>query len=180
MLNSRFLLLRSICSHHNCLQGVTNYQWQWKLLSSNLISDKVNSIEPKKPKKQPIPKITLLGSDENITITTLTEAQHISKRRDLKLVKIIDIDTKTQRPVYKLMSGAEYHTEELKQRELRKKEKKTSGSLKGEKLLMLNANISTHDLETNIKKVVKWISKQYEVRVVISGDSSNVEKSVSF
>lgn len=58
--------------------------------------------EPKK-KKTFIPKITLISSDESISVTTLDEAKKISLRRDLKLVKITDLDTKTQRPIYRLV-----------------------------------------------------------------------------
>ncbi|KAF5285015.1 hypothetical protein FQR65_LT02327 [Abscondita terminalis] len=130
--------------------------------------------QPKKPKTQPEPKITLISSDDNISITTLMEAQHLSKRRDLKLVKILDIDNKTQRPVYKLMTGAEYHQEELKQR--KNKANKTNSGIKGEKLLMINSQISKHDLEVSANKILKWIGKRYEVRVSISGSDVNSEK----
>ncbi|KAK5643757.1 hypothetical protein RI129_007602 [Pyrocoelia pectoralis] len=99
----------------------------------------------------------------------------MSKRRDLKLVKLVDLDNKTQRPVYKLMSGSEYHAEELKLRQ-NKKLDKPNNALKGEKLLMLNAHISKHDLEVHIKKILKWTSKRYEVRVIVSGDANNTEK----
>lgn len=58
--------------------------------------------EPKK-KKVFIPRITLISSDESISVTTLEEAKKISTRRDLKLVKITDMDTKTQRPIYRLV-----------------------------------------------------------------------------
>lgn len=53
----------------------------------------------KKPKTAP--KITLIAQDQSVQVVNLDEAQRISKRRDLKLVKIIDLDLKTQRPVYK-------------------------------------------------------------------------------
>ncbi|XP_026468579.1 uncharacterized protein LOC113372460 [Ctenocephalides felis] len=71
--------------------------------------------EPKK-KKVFIPRITLISSDESISVTTLEEAKKISTRRDLKLVKITDMDTKTQRPIYRLMTGAQYFEEDLKRR----------------------------------------------------------------
>ena len=54
----------------------------------------------KDPRKQS-PKITLINTDESITIVALDEAQHISKRRNLKLVHVMDMDVKTLRPVYK-------------------------------------------------------------------------------
>ncbi|CAG9762896.1 unnamed protein product [Ceutorhynchus assimilis] len=129
--------------------------------------------EIKKKKTNPVPKITLI-SGQDITVSTLDEAQKLAKRRELKLVKIIDLDTKTQRPLYKLMSGAEYHQEDLKQRE-KKKADKQKGGLKGEKLLILNQKITEHDLETNIKKIIKWLTKKYEVRMVINGSAENTQ-----
>ncbi|XP_072394002.1 translation initiation factor IF-3, mitochondrial [Diabrotica undecimpunctata] len=129
--------------------------------------------KPKKKKTVEIPSITLIQGNQ-LSVTTLSEAQKLSKRRDLKLVKIVDLDTKTQRPIYKLMTGTEYHAEDLKQR-LQKKEEK-QGSIKGEKVLILNHNIYEQDLQTQIKKIGKWINKMYEVRIVINGDSSNMEK----
>lgn len=135
------------------------------------------SEEKKKPKKPAIPKITLLSSGD-LMITTLEEAQKLSKRRDLKLVKITDFDAKMQRPIYQLMTSAEYRSEELKQREKRKLDKKTA-SVKGSKLLSLNSNISEHDLNVKINMVAKWVSKRYEVNVAIARESSSIEKVVS-
>lgn len=46
-------------------------------------------------------RITLISPDNSLSITDLKNAQNISLRRDLKLVKIQDTDAKTRRPVYK-------------------------------------------------------------------------------
>lgn len=46
-------------------------------------------------------KVTLISQNEDVSIVSFAEAQKISKRRELKLVKIIDFDAKTSRPVYK-------------------------------------------------------------------------------
>lgn len=149
-----------------------------KYLSTN--ADKVStdgSTPPKKPKTTPIPRITLVNGDL-VSISTLAEAQKLAKRRDLKLVKILDLDTKTQRPIYKLMTGSEYHAEDLKQREEKKKERQSGTTLKGEKVLIVNSNISLHDLKIHCNKMIKWLSKRYEVRVVINGDVNNMEKAV--
>jgi translation initiation factor IF-3 len=54
-----------------------------------------------KPKTTPSPKITLIAKDESVSIVSLVEAQKLAKRRDLKLVKILDLDTKTKRAIYK-------------------------------------------------------------------------------
>jgi translation initiation factor IF-3 len=51
--------------------------------------------------------------------------------------------------IFRLMSGAEYHIEDLKRRE-EKKEAKKSQSVKGEKLLSLSSKISDHDLQVCI------------------------------
>lgn len=47
-------------------------------------------------------KVTLLGVDGAVSITSLDEAQKIAKKRPgLKLIKEKDLDGKSQRPVYK-------------------------------------------------------------------------------
>lgn len=121
----------------------------------------------RKPKTTP--KVTLVGPDQSVSIVNLDEAQKISKRRDLKLVKIIDVDLKTQRPVYKLMTSAEYLEEDLKRRE-EKKRSKQEAVIKGDKLLSISARITEHDLLSKIHNVQKWLNKHYEVRVVVAGD----------
>ena len=73
------------------------------------------------------------------------------------------------------MTGAEYHSEELKKRE-EKKEAKKELHVKPEKLLTLNSKISEHDLLSKIAKCVKWIEKLHEVRVSVSGDEGDKQK----
>lgn len=46
-------------------------------------------------------RITLISPDDSVSITDLKNAQSLSARRELKLVKIQDADSKTRRPVYK-------------------------------------------------------------------------------
>lgn len=46
-------------------------------------------------------RVTLINTDNSISITDLKNALNLSIRRELKLVKIQDIDSKTRRPVYK-------------------------------------------------------------------------------
>ncbi|KAJ3630330.1 hypothetical protein MTP99_011530 [Tenebrio molitor] len=122
-----------------------------------------NTGELKTRKTNIIPKITLVSGD-SVSVTTLQEAEKLSRRRDLKLIKIVDIDTKTERPVYRMMTGAEYHAEDLKQREQRKLEKQQQ-NIKGEKVLLINSKIAHHDLETQLRKALKWIKKNFEEKV---------------
>ncbi|CAB3228348.1 unnamed protein product [Arctia plantaginis] len=115
-------------------------------------------------------RITLISPDNSISITDLKNAQSLSTRRELKLVKIQDEDSKTRRPIYKLMTNTEYHAEELAKR----KEKQTSrqSNNKGEKLLTLSSRISDHDLMTGVKKMIKLVEKQYEVKVILAGEDA--------
>jgi translation initiation factor IF-3 len=131
----------------------------------------------RKHKSDSGPIITLIGTDNNPSVVPLSDAEKIAKRRDLKLVRIVDLDTKTQRPIYQLMTGAQYYTEDRKLRK-EKSAKKGSG-FKGDKLVTLSHRITPHDISSKLKNVTKWLSKTYEVRVVINGDNGNMNCAVS-
>lgn len=73
------------------------------------------------------------------------------------------------------MTGAEFHEEEIKRRE-EKKAARQEKHIKPEKLLTLTNKISEHDLNSKIAKCLKWIEKLHEVRVVITGDQSELQK----
>lgn len=73
------------------------------------------------------------------------------------------------------MTGSEYHHEEIKRRE-EKKEARKEQHIKSEKLLTLSNKIAEHDLQAKLNKCTKWIEKLHEVRVVISGDDSEMPK----
>jgi translation initiation factor IF-3 len=73
------------------------------------------------------------------------------------------------------MTGAEYHEEEIKRRE-EKKAVRQEKHIKPEKLLTLSTKISEHDLSSKIGKCLKWIEKLHEVRVVVTGDPSDIQK----
>lgn len=73
------------------------------------------------------------------------------------------------------MTGAEYHIEEIKRRE-EKKAAKQEKHIKPEKLLTMSNKISEHDLNSKVVKCLKWIEKLHEVRVVVTGDISELQK----
>ena len=54
-----------------------------------------------KLKTKPIPRISLIHEDNKMEVITLDQAKKIAEHRQLKLVNIIDYDTKSSRPVYK-------------------------------------------------------------------------------
>ncbi|XP_065367637.1 translation initiation factor IF-3 [Calliphora vicina] len=127
-------------------------------------------------------KITLI-QNQNITVTALEDAKNLAKRRSMHLVKVQDMDTKTQRPVYKLLTAAEMLQSELNDS---KKSDKTNAAAdksttkKSEKSLNIGSRIADHDLSSRLKNISKWLTKQHEVRILIQGNSqqdmANCEK----
>uniref|UniRef100_A0A1I8NA03 Translation initiation factor IF-3, mitochondrial n=1 Tax=Musca domestica TaxID=7370 RepID=A0A1I8NA03_MUSDO len=129
-------------------------------------------------KKSSSLKITLL-QNQNVTVTSLEEAKNLAKRRSMQLVQVQKLDTKTQRPVYKLVSSAERLQEELS--DLKGgQDKDTSGASekasqkKSEKTLNIGSRISDHDLASRLKNISKWLSKHHEVRILIQGNESDL------
>uniref|UniRef100_A0A1E1WSU5 Translation initiation factor 3 N-terminal domain-containing protein n=1 Tax=Pectinophora gossypiella TaxID=13191 RepID=A0A1E1WSU5_PECGO len=151
-----------------------------RLVECRAVSTRITADGKDVPKKKNFEnRITLIAPDNSVSITDLKNAQNLSLRRELKLVKIQDVDSKTRRPVYKLMTNAEYHEEELQKRK-EKQVARQNALVKGEKLLTLSARIGQNDLMTGVKKMMKLLEKQYEVRVVIAGEgeagAQNLEK----
>lgn len=73
-----------------------------RLLENRTITTRLTADGKEVPKRNQLEnRITLIGTDNSVSITDLTNAQNLSVRRELKLVKIQDVDTKTRRPVYK-------------------------------------------------------------------------------
>ncbi|XP_023308346.2 translation initiation factor IF-3, mitochondrial isoform X2 [Lucilia cuprina] len=122
-------------------------------------------------------KITLI-QNQNMTVTALEEAQSLAKRRSMHLVKVQDMDAKTQRPVYKLLTAAEMLQSELSDKSSSAADK-TAGK-KSEKSLNIGSRIAEHDLASRLKNISKWLNKQHEVRILIQGNSqqdmANCEK----
>lgn len=133
-------------------------------------SASTNDEEQKKKKKTPAElKITLITDGDKMQVITMEQAKKMALSRQLKLVNVVDFDTKSSRPIYKLMTTHDYHSEDLKRRE-EKKEARNTPQIKGEKLLTINCKITQHDLDSKLVRVKKWIEKMHEVRVVITGD----------
>lgn len=128
----------------------------------------VNPTKPKKPMKS---YITLISVDKNKSITTLEEAKKLSERRNLNLIKVLDLDSKSNRPVYQLMTQSEHIKQDIVWSKSNKEQ-----FIKGHKLVSFSSNISENDLRTKLKMIKNWLSKKNEVRVIISG---NIDVGVS-
>lgn len=77
------------------------------------------------------------------------------------------------------MTNSEYHVGELERRQ-EKQTARQNNFTKGDKLLTLSTKIGEHDLMTGVRKMVKLLEKQYEVRIVVTGEGENATvKSVS-
>lgn len=169
-------LIKQSLQHNNVFRGGNQLGAMSRLYCTAESSGQNQKVPlSKNPKHKTSPQVTLLSGDSRIEVVTLDQAKKIAERRQLKLVNIIDFDTKSRRPVYKLMTGAEYLAAELKQRE-EKKAARLEPQIKGEKLLTIASKISVHDLEMKINKTCKWIEKLNEVRVVITGDSGDTKR----
>ncbi|XP_026807688.1 translation initiation factor IF-3, mitochondrial [Rhopalosiphum maidis] len=134
----------------------------------------IDNEEPQKkirPKTVPQPKITLLGLEKDVSVVTMDVASKMCERRGLKLVKIIDIDTKTQRPVYQMMTANQFLKEDHKNHQ--NKDEKNHNQLKKEKTVLINCRIGQSDLESKVNNIHKWLSKMHEVRMTITGDTAN-------
>lgn len=135
-------------------------------LYTNHFPNKVNNENGNKPitKKKKIfsPKISLY-IDDKLTVTTLQEAEKLANRRDFKLMqldKACSSSSSSGRLVYKLLSKSQ----------LAASGKKPGKAHKGEKELALTAKIGRHDIDSKIKNISKWLSKNLEVKVVVSGE----------
>ncbi|KAM0735834.1 Translation initiation factor IF-3 [Formica fusca] len=134
------------------------------------------TVKKQRPKTVPVPKITLLSLNDSITVTVLEHAQRLAKRRKLTLVKISDLDSKTQRPLYKLMNSSVFIEEVEKNVENDDKNEQKS---KDTKLLYISAKIAQNDLLTKTRNVVKLLNKGHKVKIVITLDGINEDKTQS-
>jgi len=137
----------------------------------NKRSEQTNDNKKPRPKTEPIPKITLLSLDNSTTVTVLEVAQRLAKRRNLTLIKVSELEDKTQRPLYKLMNNANIF-EEIKE------DKDAQKLRKGTKLFYIAAKITEHDLWTKTKNMMKLLNVGYKVKVAITLDAADGVSSV--
>lgn len=139
------------------------------------------TVKKQRPKTVPVPKITLLLPDDSITVTVLEHAQRLAKRRKFTLVKISDLDSKTQRPLYKLMNNSVFIEEVEKNVEKNvENDDKNEQKSKDTKLLYISAKIAQNDLLTKTRNVVKLLNKGHKVKIVITLDGINEVSSLIF
>ncbi|XP_063604640.1 translation initiation factor IF-3-like [Penaeus indicus] len=112
------------------------------------------------------PQIMVVDTEEKVSVMTLRQAERLAKRRDLKLVQVIDstLKGKVEKQVYKLMTGKQYFEEEVRG----KKDIKTATGVKGEKMLTISGKIAEHDLKSKLHNIEKWLKKGHQTKVTLS------------
>lgn len=158
----------------NAVQSITDMH---RSFCSDIDPKDISKVAVKKERTKTveIPKITLLDEEDRIiSVTTMALAEKMATSKKSRLVQIVDKDARTVRPVFKLMSEAQYIEEDLKLRKQNKEDRKKSSSfIKGEKMMIVTSKITTSDLDMKLRKVVKWLEKKYEVHILISGNAES-------
>ncbi|XP_059608923.1 translation initiation factor IF-3 [Phlebotomus argentipes] len=167
--------------HLRCLTHLSaSLRTQYRAPIARYAAQSADSTTPRAPDKgdsknpdKVVPKITLLGPDDSTTVVTMEEAQKISRRRDMRLVMVEDMNPKSQRAIYRLMTNAEFKEEQLKSHAGSDSDEKSKkkDAIKGQKLLQITNKIADHDLQARVKSLIKWLEKNYRVSVIISGAS---------
>lgn len=163
--NTRNLLLyggtNEICpSVHNVL-----VQCQMISISGTDRMDLCEEDEKKRKKTPRISKITLINPDESVTITGLEAAEKIAKRRNLKLIKMPHIGTRSDRDIYKLYNEADFVNEEQDTFSEKASESKT---MRSTKLFPIRSKINDHDLEIKISNINRLLEKNYRIKLLVS------------
>ncbi|KAL1114961.1 hypothetical protein AAG570_007784 [Ranatra chinensis] len=129
-------------------------------------SESSSKVEEKQKSKKPIVEyVTLIDLDKKIKLVTLMEATKLATRRSLKLIKVKDFDPQRQTPIYKIITSSEYLKEEINLKKFKAKDT----AWKAKKIMTFSNKISDHDLSFKLRQIAKWLEKNYEVQITISG-----------
>ncbi|KAL0118805.1 hypothetical protein PUN28_009459 [Cardiocondyla obscurior] len=133
-----------------------------------------DGVKKPRPKTVSVPKITLVSPDNSVTVIVLEEAQRLAKRRNLNLIKISDLDSKTHRPTYKLVSGTGVLENTEDDDEIVTNVERIGQKLtKAPKLFYIAAKITEHDLQTKTKNITRLLNKGHKIKIVITLDGMN-------
>lgn len=133
------------------------------------------TVKKHRSKTVPIPKITLLSPDGSIMVTQMDNAQRLAKHRNLHLVKVSDIDGKTQRPTYKLMSSSAFSDSAKNVEDI----DNTKEKYKEIKVFYISAKIAEYDVLIKMKYIMKLLKKSHKVKIVINLDDIKEDKTQS-
>jgi len=133
-------------------------------------------------KKEEVVSILLMSETENVSQTTLADAEKLAKRRGFRLVEVVPVEVKfhTDKKVYKLEKLGEHADHEWKkagndgdsESESEHHRKERPQRVREDKTILLSGKISEHDCEGKIKQMNKLLAKGYKLRVFVGGSGS--------
>ncbi|KAL2717075.1 translation initiation factor IF-3-like [Vespula squamosa] len=123
-------------------------------------------------------KITLLLSNNSMTVTYLEDAKKLAKRRNLILTKVENEQKISSRDTYKLVKLGDEFLEA-------KNNDKENNIIKAErnskiKQIQISGKISTHDLNIKLKNVNKLLSKQHKIKFIINHDMETQDRILKY
>lgn len=132
------------------------FYWMGKFLEVTIISKDLRVNEEIRTKE-----VRLVGQDgEQLGITPIREALRIAQEKELDLVEVAPT---AKPPVCRLMDYGKYKYEQSKRdKEARKKQKIISV-----KEIKLRPNIETHDLNTKINNITRFLKDGDKVKVTV-------------
>ncbi|KAI4495489.1 hypothetical protein M0802_008703 [Mischocyttarus mexicanus] len=179
--------LKSLLRNNCYLSSLLNNVYQQQMLRENLnilhycmkvpqIEGKMhNTSVKKKPKTVIIPKITLLSSNDSMTVVTLEDAERLAKRRNLILIKVED-EKSSSRATYKLVQSMDY----FKETKTKNKENEEKNDIKSVKLIQLSTKISMFDLDVKLKNVNRLLKKRHKVKLIVNYDNETPNKILKY
>ncbi|CAG0916999.1 unnamed protein product [Notodromas monacha] len=120
----------------------------------------LNVREKKKKTPPSSPYVTLLDTNNEISVVTLESAEKIADHKSLRLVREAGNASEGQRDTYRLVHAHDYF------KKVQKSRLKNIG-LKGEKAAGIKSHISEHDLKPRLHQLQEWCRKGYQVKVAI-------------
>lgn len=90
---------------------------------------------------------------------------------DERGLKLMPINQNTDPPIYRLLSGRQFHEEQLK---LREKKKKKPAPVQV-KELTFSIGIATHDLSIKLKHAESWLEKKHHVRITLRSSRNSTD-----
>ncbi|GBM90409.1 hypothetical protein AVEN_151896-1 [Araneus ventricosus] len=144
----------------NCLRRVNHLRCNISTVNALRCEEKK---KPKKKVSETVELVTLVDTNDKILgLKPKPETEKLARKLNLLLERVDDPKYGKIYPAYKLMTKDE----------LLKAETKTS-TARTLKKLPINCRISEHDLKTKVQTIQKWLTKNCEVHVAITGNQES-------
>ncbi|KAF8794251.1 hypothetical protein HNY73_002248 [Argiope bruennichi] len=141
----------------NCLRRANQLRYNFSTVNALRCEEKK---KPKKKVSETVELVTLVDTNDKILgLKPKPETEKLARKLNLMLERVDDPKYGKVYPAYKLMT----------KEEILKTESKAS-TARALKKLPISCRISDHDLKTKVQTIQKWITKNCEVHVAITGN----------